>query len=229
MKRTVFLFSILWMVGLQAHGQTDPCESGYCPDTITVYHQAGLIAPVTTRIDYKVVESTLSGGTACWIAQNLGASAQASSLADGSTAARGWFWQFNLERGYAHDGTTRTPNTTWVTSINDNRDWLAENDPCTLFLGPGWHIPTKSDWVAVSGQWTSAAQYYTSELGLHYGGYLASSTGGVVDAGLKGKFWSTKQSGTATSGEAFELDFIQVNPVNKANAASLRCIRTYSW
>ena len=69
---------LLWLAGLQAQD----CATGFCPAIIKVHHKAGSISPITADIAYPVVESSLSGEQKCWIAQNLGATAQASSETD---------------------------------------------------------------------------------------------------------------------------------------------------
>ena len=54
---------------------------------------------------------------------------------DATEASAGWYWQFNLKQGFKHDGSSRTPYTTWINSINENTDWNSANDPCVIELG----------------------------------------------------------------------------------------------
>jgi len=53
-------------------------------------------------------------------------------------------------QGFKHDGTARTPATTWIYSIMEYSSWTCENDPCALELEEGWRIPTKLEWEHVS-------------------------------------------------------------------------------
>jgi hypothetical protein len=86
----------------------------------------------------------------CWITQNLGATNQATSQSDNTEAAAGWYWRFNNKQGFKYDGTTRTPSTSWISSISETSDWLSANDPCTIEMGTGWRIPTYSEWNTVN-------------------------------------------------------------------------------
>ena len=228
MKKILFGLSLFLVVAFAARAQD--CATGYCPETLTVDHNAGEISPLTVNITYGVVESTLSGATACWITQNLGATAQASSATDASVAARGWFWQFNRKQGYAHDGTTRTPSVVnWITAIDENSDWLAENDPCTLLLGGNWHIPTTTEYgnVVTNGAWTEHTDAYNSVLKIHAAGY--ASSGILGEEGVTGLYWSSKQDAT-NKGYVLYIKTSIANPAAvsyKTSAYSVRCIRTY--
>ena len=228
MRKIILITAFLWATAIATQAQD--CATGYCPEPFIVTHKQGDISPLTQTTTYGVVESTLSGATACWITQNLGATAQASSATDASVAARGWFWQFNRKQGYAHDGTTRTPSVVnWITAIDENSDWLAENDPCTLLLGGNWHIPTATEYgnVVTNGAWTEYTDAYNSVLKIHAAGVMNS--GNMLDEGARGLYWSSTQDATNTG---FNL-IIRTNLAdpakvsNKTSAYSVRCIRTY--
>ena len=232
MKRLTFIFSFLLAV-FAAQAQTDACQSGYCPDTITVHHYAGNgVVPVDATIDYDVVETDLSGTTACWITQNLGASTQASSATSTDQASRGWFWQFNRKQGYAYDGTTRTPDTEWITSIDEVSDWLAENDPCTIMLGSNWRIPTITEYTNVmetNGAFANVYDAYNSELKFHASGRLNEGT--ISNPGSQTSYWSSIGY-SATGASMYFLSTTQrilYNDDSKFYGFSIRCIRTYSW
>ena len=161
-----------------------------CGLSFTRSHLAGSVAPVDKIVTYGIVDTYLSGSYKCWIAQNLGADHQASSATDATEEAAGWYWQYNRKRGFKHDGTTRTPNTTWITSINEDY-WMSSNDPCTLLLGSGWRIPTKTEWeiTVENGGWDNYNATYASVLKLHAAGSLWG--GDLGGRGSGGRYWSS--------------------------------------
>ncbi|MBK6346842.1 MAG: hypothetical protein IPF68_13080 [Bacteroidales bacterium] len=121
-----------------------------CGATLSITHTAGTV-PVNKTVNYGTVETNLTGSNKCWITQNLGADHQAIAATDATEASAGWYWQFNRTQGFKHDGTTRTPNTTWIYSINENSDWLPINDPCSLLLGMnGACLPKQSGKMKMS-------------------------------------------------------------------------------
>ncbi len=154
----------------------------FCPASVTVNHVAGNVSPETVTITYPLVKTTLgsSDGTPnCWIAQNLGATTQATSATDASDAAAGWYWQFNRKQGYAYNtGTsTRTPNTTWINPNTVTSDWETVNDPCTILLGSNWRLPTSTetsnaDSDRYGGGWNGYNDVYASVLKIHAAGQL---------------------------------------------------------
>ena len=230
-KQFMLLVGILLLSGMGVWAQEN-CETGYCPPSISVHHYGGSVAPFDAAITYEVVESNLSGTTKCWIARNLGATAQASSATDASVAARGWFWQFNRKQGYAHDGTTRTPSVlNWIDAIDENSDWLAANDPCTILLGSNWHIPTATEWTNVNtnGAWATETDAYNSVLKMHSAGRLDDADGALTLEGNRGFYWSSIQGASTTDGTLLRFDGSKSSMLDlvKARPMSLRCIRTY--
>jgi hypothetical protein len=199
-----------------------------CGDNLTVTHTAGDVAPVTKTVTYGTVYTNLSGSNKCWITQNLGADKKAFSYSDASEAAAGWYWQFNKKQGYKfYYG--RTPNTPWITSINENSDWVAANDPCSLLLGERWRIPTKTEWenADLSEGWDNYYETHNSELELHAAGSLGGSDGSLGNRGSDGYYWSSTQS---SSPHGWNLHFLSsdsyMNDYHaKANGFSLRCLR----
>ncbi len=239
MKKITFILSVLFMAGLAAHAQTDACESGFCPETITAHHHKGVdgmsVAPVDATITYKVVQTNITGTDACWITQNLGASQQATSSTDGSLASRGWFWQFNRKQGYYYDGS-RIPNTTWVTSIdettanvslNPSRAWQPENDPCTILLGEHWRIPTVNEWNTADS-WGTPSEVYGSVFKIHLAGVLNIGAGVLGSNGTLGTVWSSNEV-SATNASALSVDGAGTTSLNKTLGANVRCIRDFSW
>ncbi|MCX6304961.1 MAG: hypothetical protein NT040_08335 [Bacteroidetes bacterium] len=128
-----------------------------CGISFTMTHLAlgSGVAPVNKTVTYGNVVYEATGPNTCWITQNLGATHEAATSYDDTEASAGWYWQFNRQQGYKHDGTNRTPNTTWIADIFEDSDWVAANDPCALLLGvnSGWRLPTYSEWTAVRSQW----------------------------------------------------------------------------
>jgi len=200
-----------------------------CGSTLTINHAAsGNVAPVDKTVTYGTVSTPLFGGTKCTITRNLGATNQASSGEDPDEASAGWYWQFNHKQGYKHDGTTRTPNTTWITSIDENSNWTAENDPCTLELGAGWRIPTYTEWTAAdeNGSWGNYTNTYNSVLKLHAAGILYDGDGSLNYRGSNGFYWSSSQYSSANGWNLhFFFNSSGMNRYPKANGFSLRCLR----
>ena len=209
---------------LGAAGQA--CAQG---STMTVTHTAGEVAPVTKTVTYKLVQTDLSGESKCWIAQNLGADRQALSYNDDSEASAGWLWQFNRKQGYKHDGImTRTPNTTWVTSINENSAWTQANDPCFLLLGSGWRIPVNIEWNKAegNGKFGNTNNYFNSDLRLHLSGYFQPAAGELIYRGVYGIYWAANQAQTSNAYfQLFSNNFQQFLIESKAYALPLRCIK----
>ncbi len=227
MKKIIFITGFMLAMVVTAHAQD--CATGYCPETLRVEHKAGTVSPVTQTINYSVVETDLSGTTACWITQNLGATAEATAGNSTSVTARGWFWQFNRKQGYYHDGTTRTPSVVnWISSIDEDSDWLAENDPCTLLLGDNWHIPTAAEWTAVSSGWSNYTSTFNSVLKLHAAGRFSEASGSLGYPGEYGFYWSSEQASTGSGSRlVFDVSVVEIGTNVKAVAMPLRCIRTY--
>ncbi|MDD5504617.1 MAG: hypothetical protein PHV77_04820, partial [Candidatus Omnitrophica bacterium] len=206
---------------------TAPDEES-CGSNFTATHTAGSIAPVDKTVTYGTVLTDLTGTAKCWITQNLGADQQATSATDSTEASAGWYWQFNKPQGYKHDGTTRTPSTTWITSIDENSDWTTANDPCTLLLGSDWRIPTLTEWTNAdaNGGWTDYTTAYNSVLKLHTAGTLNYSSGNLEYRGSYGRYWLSMQYNSNTS---YWLRFYSgacgmENSIYKSYGETLRCL-----
>jgi hypothetical protein len=199
----------------------------FCTSPLTINHVAGTLAPVTKTVNYSLVTNIPGETSKCWITSNLGADQQATAVNDATEASAGWYWQFNRKQGYKHDGTTRTPNTAWISSIVENFDWEAVNDPCTLELGTGWRIPTSVEWTNVdaSGSWTNWNGPWNSSLKLHAAGCLF--TGGSLNyRGSQSYFWSSTQFSTSPGWYLeFGSGYSNMSTIDKALGFSLRCIK----
>ncbi|MCX6266148.1 MAG: hypothetical protein NTW16_02145 [Bacteroidetes bacterium] len=179
-------------------------------------------------VTYGIVTNIPGETSKCWITSNLGADHQATAVSDATEPSAGWYWQFNRKQGYKHTGTVRTPNTTWITSINENSDWLVANDPCTIELGSGWRIPTHTEWTNVhsSGNWTNWNGPWNSALKLHAAGNLEHGNGSVYGRGSFGYYWSSAQYSAEGGWELlFYSAGTQTRDQGKTNAESARCIK----
>jgi hypothetical protein len=201
-----------------------------CGSSITVSHIAGAVAPVAKTVTYGTVKNIPGETSKCWITSNLGADHQSTAVTDASEASAGWYWQFNLKQGYKHDGTTRTPNTTWISSINESTDWILPNDPCAIELGAGWRIPTTSEWTNVDagGSWTNWNGPWNSALKIHAAGSLGNSDGTLSSRGGYGNYWGSTQNSSTNGWFLFissNLSALYGN--SKAYGFSIRCVRDY--
>ena len=198
--------------------------------TLTINHVAGAVAPVTKTTTYGTVTNIPGELTKCWITSNLGSDHQANAVSDATEASAGWYWQFNRKQGYKHDGTTRTPNTTWISSIVETSDWITANDPCNIELGTTWHLPTYTEWYNVDnvGGWTTWTGPWGSGLKLHAAGYLDYSGGSLYGRGSYGYYWSSTQN-DATNGWylSFGSGFSDVYDNDLANGFAVRCVLDY--
>ena len=204
-------------------GQALPCGSSF-----TIAHTAGSVAPVTKTVTYGTVTSVPGETAKCWITRNLGASQQATSVDDATESSAGWYWQFNRKQGYKHDGTNRTPNTAWITTISETSDWESVNDPCSLLLGSAWRLPTGTEWTNVDavGNWTTWSGPFNSALRLHAAGFLGLTDGSLGTRGTFGWYWSNTQFDIANAWHLFfNSGASQVNGNPKVTGFSARCVR----
>ncbi len=202
-----------------------------CGTLYVASHVAGTVAPVDKTVTYGTVTNFPGESSKCWITKNLGADRQATSEFDGTEESAGWYWQFNRMQGYKHDGTTRTPNTNWISSIGENSDWLPANDPCTLLLGSGWRLPTRTEWISVyvNGGWISYIDSWYSALKIHAAGILYHDSGSLGSRGDGGTYWSSTQYFQFDNTYGYYL-FIssgscQMMGYPKAGGLSARCLK----
>jgi len=199
-----------------------------CGSSITKNHVAGNVAPVDKTVTYGTIKDIPGETSKCWITTNLGASHQATAVDDATEASAGWYWQFNRKQGYMHNGTTVIPSWT-ITSINENSNWLAANDPCTIELGSNWRLPTQTEWTNVdaSGGWTDWSGPWNSGLKLHAAGFLFPESGFLGSRGAIGVYWSNSQYNNSNG---YYLAFADGNcsvyqGYPKATGSAIRCLR----
>jgi hypothetical protein len=211
---------------LTLNGSTTNCWT--CGDPFPVDHVAGNVAPVNKSTSYGTVTNIAGEPDLCWITKNLGASQQATAANDNTEASGGWYWQFNRMQGYKHDGTTRTPNSTWIDPINESLNWALENDPCALELGEGWRIPTNTEWENVDseGGWSNSTIAYASPLKMHTAGRLYNTSGALSARGTAGYFYSSMQS-SSNYGATLSMTASSstMNTFFKSMGFSLRCVK----
>lgn len=199
-----------------------------CGDSIYVYHQTtDSVAPVNKVVWYKTDTSSSSGSLKCFTLKNLGATTQASSATDNTESSAGWYWQFNRKQGYRYT-SSRTPNTTWITSINENSNWILTEDPCRLELGSDWRIWTSTELSSIDSyySWANYNNTYSSFLKIHAAGYLGNSDGIVSERGMVGAYMtSTQYSNTEMNYIYITNSFSFVSNGQKTRAGTVRCIR----
>jgi hypothetical protein len=209
-----------------AYGTATIAPPSYSCGSITINHIAGAVAPVTKTIIYGTVYNIPGEPLKCWITSNLGADHQATSVDDATEASAGWYWQFNRMQGFKHDGTTRTPGTAWITSINENFDWQAAYDPCAIELGGGWRLPTSTEWTNVDASWNEWNDPWDSGLHLHAAGSLSYSNGSLSVRGSSGLYWSSSQDNFNYGWYLrFAISSCFMNNNEKASGYSIRCLR----
>ncbi len=200
-----------------------------CGVPITKNHVTGDVAPVNKATVYGTTSGISGESTKCWITSNLGSDHQALTVDDATEASAGWYWQFNLPQGFKHDGTNRTPNSTWISIINEYTDWGAANDPCAIELGNNWRIPTNTEWTNVdaSNSWVNWDGPWNSLLKMHAAGRIYYNDASLGLRGVHGAYWSSSQGGSATYG--YSLYFFNNSCVGniyyKSMGFSIRCIR----
>jgi hypothetical protein len=189
---------------------------------------AGSFVPVNKTVTYGTGTGIPGEPLKCWITSNLGADRQALTKSDGSEASAGWYWQFNRQQGYKHNGLLRTPNSSWITNISENSDWIAENDPCTHEFGGGWRVPSFSEWnnVDAIGLWSDWTGPWVSALKLHAAGYLSGSDGSLVGRGSEGAYWSSSGDNIDDGWSLyFKSDYCDTYNDSRVVGLTLRCIR----
>ena len=210
-------------------------------NSFNITHQAGINGAAEDKtITYQTISTGISGAPRCWITQNLGAEREALSVSDTTQASAGWYWQFNRLKGYKVSGASYIPKqSAWLTVGNESSNWSVTADPC-LELGPGWRMPTGTEWTVVNAQpqyWSTAMQAFNSVIKLHEAGYLLAGT--IKNRGSQGTFWSNTQSSyygyySGSYGTYYTGIFLSLTSTTNATSAiekmggyafSVRCLR----
>ena len=100
----------------------------------------------------------------------------------------------------------------------------SSNDPCSLLLGSGWRLPTKTEWeaVALSENWVSASDSYNSVLKLHYAGDLYSS--GALEYGGSRGYYSSSTERDNDEGYYYSINGSKIYDYYKSRALPVRCV-----
>jgi hypothetical protein len=200
-----------------------------CGTTLNINHVAGNVCPVSKTTTYATVTGVPGAESKCWITSNLGSDHQATVVSDATEPSAGWIWQFNRMQGYKHDGTTRTPSTAWISSIDEYSSWTTANDPCAIELGTGWRLPTSTEYTQVdaSGNWSTWSGPFGSLLKMHAAGRLDYYTGNLDSRGVKGFYWSNTQSAYTYMGQDFNFAYnsSSVGMHQKSFGFSVRCLK----
>lgn len=222
----------VWAYTICDHSSaTNLSKSTNCCSSHTINHVAGAVAPVTKTVTYYTARN-LPGDTAlCWITQNLGSTNQANAVDDATEASAGWYWQFNRKQGYKHDGTTRTPNTTWIDYISEESAWIDDNDPCFIEFGSEWHVPTNAEWYDLynTGGWTDWTGPWNTSVKLHAAGYLLYSNGSLSLRGSSGYYWSKSTPYTMNTAYYFTISnsTCGTGQLYKSYGMPVRCVRDH--
>ena len=200
-----------------------------CTQIIVNHKKANGIAPVDKTVIYQLVMTNITGTNKCWFQQNLGASRQAYSAKDTSEAAAGWYWQFGRKLGYEYK-SSRNPNTTWDTSVPDDKNWSRLVDPCKQELGNGWRLPNYNEWRAVAQSKGNLTNVFASDLKLHAAGMLDPSTGTIINRSTNANsthYWGSDSYNF--NGRAYVIftggSGAQASTNNKNAGFTIRCIQ----
>jgi len=209
-------------------------ETNECPFVCGDVLSHGFVSGVTpssasqyTNRSYPTVTADWTGsGGKCWTGRNLGATDQPLSADDDEDTDRtGWYFQFNRKQGYFRHESSTTPS--WsITSISEDANWQAVNDPCRTLFGEEWRVPTMSEWLVYAESVNNSAETFSSVLNLHTAGVLNAASGLLNTLRPRGRYWSNEQT-TATTARylSFGPLFVDGNAsLNKASAASVRCV-----
>jgi hypothetical protein len=135
-----------------------------------------------------------------WSTRNVGNSGEFTAEPD----VQGLLYQFNRKDGYPAIGAATPAN--WPASyVNDDSDWLPENDPCP----EGWRVPTQSELVDA---WNIGATWRTpAQTGFSIGGVVIGISpemaANATKTDMKGGIF-LPQSGWRTETGALDRDWL---------------------
>ncbi len=206
----------------------------FCGDDITFVYRG-------EEVTYGTVENPETGK--CWMDRNLGA-LRAATASDDDEAYGDLFQWGRLD----DEHQDRASSTTYKLSSMDDpghddfivapdspNDWRSPqnpdlwqgdggiNDPCP----PGWRIPTETEFNNERLDWDSnnTAGAFASPLKLTAAGSRSSSNGLIYVVGSSGYYWSSNVISIYSRILYFESTNATTSASNRANGASVRCIK----
>lgn len=196
----------------------------------TVEHKiSNGVAPEDITIIYNTVVLPWVSGI-CWLDRNLGASTKPLTVGDSGLSCAGWYFQFNQKKGHIRTVNGEAdPN--WIKEIRETTDWLPENDPAYLELGPGWRLPTAAEWRIADnlGGWNNYNQPFNSPLKLHCAGQCDFYYGRLEKRGKygAGSYWTSTRASMETMAQYYRMftSMADLTFYNKASGYSVRPVR----
>lgn len=133
--------------------------------------------------------------------------------------------------------SSNTPTTSFFIIVpNTPGDWRdpqnsnlwqginGENNPCPM----GYRLPTLAEWEAERLSWESnnTAGAFSSPLKLPLAGYRSEMDGSIVDAGVRGQYWSSTKVGTFAAQLNFSATIATTTgSMFRARGRSVRCLK----
>ncbi|WP_082377062.1 T9SS type A sorting domain-containing protein [Chryseobacterium indologenes] len=244
-------------LGSFAYGQQASLTSKDCNNTDPGNTPGDTGCVTFTYQGQQVTYTTVRGNDGkIWLQQNLGSSQVAVDKADAASYGDLFQWgrwddghqlrssvimaapDENFPSGLAGSSSYIAGDPVWWAEFQGGDQWNASDlgnvtpgrgiDPCKA-VGPGWQMPTQSEWEMVAGaeNINNPTSAYNSHLKLPASGYRNSGNGGFTFVGQRGYFWS---SDTSTLGAKYlYVGTVIANAsagAPRGQGAAVRCIKT---
>jgi len=191
------------------------------------------------------VTNPVTGKT--WMDRNLGASRVATDSADVQAYGDLFQWGRFADGHQCRESDTLTTLATtalpsadsaWYRKYilpNSGVDWLVTMDN-NLWQGTqgvnnscpgGYRLPTDSEWDAERLSWSqdNSSGAFASQLKLPVSGNRSSSSGGLLDVGTNGRYWSSSVSGSNARRLRFRSSSAGLGNGRRANGLAVRCLK----
>ncbi len=202
---------------------------------------------------YGLVRSPITNKI--WLDRNLGATRKATSLTDED--AYGHYYQWGRNDAFTEDYNTadniegpvtstvelssggmfiyRSGGNNWLTP-DDHERWnsngyaapvgskVEANDPCPS----GFRVPTRVEFENEVGGFTNASEVFASHMKLPLVGHRESHTGGAINIGTSGLYWTSTGSSNGKYATALSISSTFVNFVTtfpRPSGNPIRCIQ----